>query len=136
MNGGVIDGVQYAPVPYIIAGLRCRYGQLDEETRMAAMTEMLAFRRHPNENINMLLSRYELVRGRARNEGAVVVSVEGCALQLLKACNVSPTQMMNLLQPFNHQLPHTEEQFQQLQNTMRRYLMPLTPKNSLTSLNF
>ena len=131
LNGGVYEGVQYDPVSFIIAGLRGRYGQLDEETRMAAMTEMLAFSRHPQETINMVLSRFELVRGRARGEGQFVMSIEGSALQLMRACHVSPPQMLNLLQPFNHQLPHTEEEFRQLQQTMRRigHILERSPNN-------
>ena len=80
------------------------------------MTEMLAFERHPNEPINTVLSRYELVRCRARDEGNFVMSVEGAALQLLRACQISPAQLMTLLQPLNNNLPVTEVEFRQLQD--------------------
>ena len=43
LSGGNVDGVHRDPVSYIIAGLRARFGQLEEETRIQAMTEMLAF---------------------------------------------------------------------------------------------
>ena len=43
MKGQVCEGVFHDPVSYIIAGLCGRLGQRDEETRLAAMTEMLAF---------------------------------------------------------------------------------------------
>ena len=103
------------------------------------MTGMLAFQRHNNETINMAdiliffvsrlltsilketaLSRYELVRGRARDEGNFVMSVEGAALQLLRAYQISPAQLMTLLQPLNNNLPTTEAEFRQLQDRMRR----------------
>jgi len=136
LNGGVYEGVAYDPVSYIIAGLRGRYGQLDEETRMAAMTELLGFVRHQNETINQVLARYELVRGRARNEGQFVMSVEGSAMQLMRACHVTPSQMMTLLQPFNHNLPATEAEFRQLQSTMRRigHVLEHSPNNVGQSL--
>ena len=85
MNGGVINGQALGPVPYIIAGLQARFALLDEEARLAAMTEMLAFARSPHESINSLLSRYEVVRSRVAAEGQFVMSIEGCSLQLLRA---------------------------------------------------
>ncbi len=53
-------------------------------------TEMLAFSRRSGESINALLARYEIVRQRAPTEGQFVMSIEGCALQILRACNVQP----------------------------------------------
>jgi len=67
--GGVINGQQLDPVSYVITGLYGRFGQLEEETRIAAMTEMLAFAKRSGENINAVLTRYELVRNRAATEG-------------------------------------------------------------------
>ena len=117
--------------------MRGRFGQLDEETRLAAMTEMLAFTRHPNESINMVLSRYDLVRGRARDEGNFVMSVEGAALQLLRACHVNPSQLRTLLQPLNNNLPRTEAEFRQLQDRMRRiyHVQERAPNNIAQSLH-
>ena len=83
-----------------MTALQDRFAALDEETRLASMTEMLAFARRPGESINALLSRYEIVRMRAATEGQFVMSVEGCALQLLRACNIHPQQLFLTLQPF------------------------------------
>eukprot|EP00969_Alexandrium_andersonii_P132173 5844837-Alexandrium_andersonii.AAC.1 len=47
------------------------------------------------------------------------MSHEGYALQLLRACNVSPTQMIQFLQPFQGRLPTTEQEFLVLQTHMR-----------------
>ena len=99
-----VTGQQLDPVSYILAGLEARYGQLDDETRVAAMAKMLAFRRYPNEHINELLTRYDLVRDRAQTEGNFVMSIEGCALFLLQICHTSPHQLMNLMEPFNGRL--------------------------------
>ena len=108
VHGGVSEGRQLDPVSYIMAGLQSRFAQLDDETRLAAMTEMLAFQRLPNEGINAILMRYEICRTRAANEGNFVMSMEGCALQLLRACNVSPQQFMTFLQPTGGRLPTNE----------------------------
>ncbi len=68
MHGGEIGGIRYDPVTYILAGLQMRFGQLDDETRLASMNDFLAFARRPGDNINALLTRYEVVRQRAANE--------------------------------------------------------------------
>ena len=75
------------------------------------MTEFLAFARLPHEDINSMLARYETVRQRAAVEGQIAMPIEFCALQILRACNVAPQHLFNLLQPFNDQLPNTQEQF-------------------------
>ena len=49
------------------------------------MTEMLAFARRPKGIINAVLARYEVARARASAEGGLVMSIEGCALQLFMA---------------------------------------------------
>ena len=74
------------------------------------MTDLLSFGRRSGEGINQVLTRYEIVRQRARAEGFFVMSTEGCALQLLRACGVSTDQMVQLLQPFNTNLPANEQQ--------------------------
>ena len=65
MNGGVVNGVQVDPVTYIAAGLQNRVALLDDEHRLAAMTQLLAFSRRHGESINGMLARYEVVRQRA-----------------------------------------------------------------------
>ena len=85
------------------------------------MTEMLAFTRRPGESINALLARYEIVRQRAATEGQFVMSVEGCALQLLRACNIRPEQLMLLLQPYGGSMPTTDAEFNALVTQLRRH---------------
>ena len=85
------------------------------------MTEMLAFTRRPGEAINAGLARYEIVRQRAAVEGQFVMSMEVCALQLLRACNIQPQHLFTLLQPFRGQLPQDEPQFHELCTQLRRF---------------
>ena len=66
-QGGIVNGQQVDGVTYLIAALQARWGQLEEENRLTAMTEYMAFTRHPNESINNLLTRFEVVRQRAEN---------------------------------------------------------------------
>ena len=85
------------------------------------MSEMLAFARRPSESINAVLARYEVVRQRAALEGQFVMSNEGCALQLLRACGVQAQHLFNVLQPFGGQLPQNDVQFQELCAQLRHY---------------
>ena len=65
INDGVLNGQQLDPVTYIVAGWQGRFAMLDDESRLAAMTQLLACQRHPSETINATLSHYDLVRQRA-----------------------------------------------------------------------
>ena len=119
--GGIRNGQQLDPVTYLLGALHARFAALEEESRLACMTEMLAFQRKPHENINALLARYESVKQRAAIEGQFVMSVEGCSLQLLRACGIQPSQLFIMLQPFGGQLPQTDEHFNQLCTQLRRF---------------
>ena len=101
-------------------GLHARFAPVGEETRLQAMTDLLSFGRRNGEGTNQVLTRCKIVRQRERTEGRFVMSTEGCALQLLRACGVSTNQMMQLLQPFNTNLPANEQQLNALFASMRR----------------
>ena len=62
---------------------------------------------------------------------------EFCALQILKACNVAPQHLFNLLQPFDNQLPNNAEQFNALCRTLRRHghIAERMPGNIASALN-
>ena len=121
MFGGVQNGVHVDPVTYILAGLHSRFSPLEEESRLTAMTEFMAFARKPGEPINSVLSRYETVRQRAAMEGQFTMPIEGCSLQLFRALGVGAQQLMTLLQPFNGQLPRNQQQFNEMCQNLRRY---------------
>ena len=121
MNGGLHNGVMVDPVTYVIAGLHARFSPLEEESRLSAMTEMMAFTRKPGESINAVLSRYEVVRQRAALEGQFTMPIGGCALQLFRAIGVGPQHMMTLLQPIGGQLPTNDLEFATVCQSLRRY---------------
>ena len=73
---------------------------------------MLSFSRRRNENISALLALYETVRQRAAVEGQFIMSIEGCALQLLRVSGVQTQHFFTLFQPYGGRLPQTDEQFQ------------------------
>ena len=82
----MVNGLQVDPVTCLLSGLAGRFAALEGESRLRSTTEMLTFTRRLGGNINALLARYETVRQRAVIEGQFVLSVEGCSLQLLRAC--------------------------------------------------
>jgi hypothetical protein len=116
--------------------LQLRFANLEEESRLQSMTEMLAFARKPGENVNALLARYEVVRQRAANEGRFVMSIEGCALQLLRATGVQPAQLTTLFQQFGGRLPMNEVEYQALITQVRRqgHIYEAAPGNIATIL--
>ena len=131
MHGGVVNGQQLDPVSYIIHGFHTRFALLDEEAILSAMTEMMAFARRPNESINALLSRHEVVRQRAAAEGQFVMSIEGLSLQILRTRSVNSQQLFQCLQSFNGRLPTNEVQFRELTSSLRRvgHILGHTPNS-------
>ena len=115
-GGEIVD-----PVTYLLGSLHSRFSALEEESSLSAMTEMMAFARRPGENVNSLIARYETVRQRAALEGQFVMTMPGCALQLIKACGMGPQHLFILLQPFQGRLPMNENQFRELCTQLRRY---------------
>ena len=87
-NGGVFNGIQLDPVSCLLQGLSHRFAPLDDESRLRAAQKLLIFSRRPHETIDALITRFELVRNRARQEGGgAQVSTETASLLLLRACN-------------------------------------------------
>ena len=136
-RGGPVNGVHLDPVSFILSGLQNRYAQLSDETRLAAMVEYQAFARYPNEGINQVLDRFDIVRTRAESEGHYVQNVEACALQLLRCCHTNTQQLLTYTQPFGGRLPATEDEFREMQSHMRRlgHILEHAPNNLAQSLH-
>ena len=63
------------------------------------------FERDGREPIDQLITRLDIVRQRANQQGQMTVSVLGLVWMLLKACRANDQQLMQLLQPFNGVFP-------------------------------
>ena len=135
-NGGMINGVQLDPVSFLLHGLQMRFAPLDEETRLRATQDLLAFARRPGESIDALISRFELTRARARNEGGGTLGVETASLLLLRACGVNTQQFQVLTQPFGLRLPTTEAELAQMCHHLRRmgHIVERHPQSIATGL--
>ena len=120
LQGGLVNGVQVDAMTYIMHALAERYGQLGEEVRLSAISELFTFSAQRNERIDDLLTRFDVLHERAQAEGQMHMSVQALVWLLLKACNVTDSQLQQLLAPTQGLFPANADQFAALQVQMRR----------------
>ncbi|CAE8605145.1 unnamed protein product [Polarella glacialis] len=135
--GGLINGVQADPMTFLMHSLSERYAQLGEETRLAAITELMTFQRNGHERIDDLITRFDIIRQRANDQGQMALSVQGLTWILLRACQVNDTQLMQLLAPMQGLFPGTEAEYSQLRTVLRRmgHIIERTPGNIAQQLH-
>lgn len=98
---------------YLLGQLAIHFAPLGEEARMAAMSELMQFQRHPHETIGALLSRFMSLRHRSTQQGVgMTMNWEGESWLLVRACGVNRNQLLSLLQPLQGRFPSTEAEFQ------------------------
>ena len=131
VNGGNVNGRHVDGTTYIMHILAERYGQLGEEARLSSITDLMNFNRVGNERVDDLITRFEIIRQRARDQGTLTMSIEGLAWILLKSCQINDTQLLNLLQPFGGRFPTTEQELRDLYGALRRMgqIMERRPNN-------
>ena len=137
-NGGVINGQHLDPVSFLIHGLSTRFSPLDDEIRIRAAQDLLQFQRKGNESVDVLITRFETIRSRARAEGGGAnVSTESASLILLRAIGVSSEQFQRLTQPFGLRLLNSEAELAQLMHQLRRmgHIIEHHPSNIADSLH-
>ena len=115
------SGVHLDPCTYLVERLQSQFADHEEETRLAAMTEHMAFHRRPNETISAMLTRLEVSRARAAQEGGLVMNVEATALQILRACGVRASDANHVLRDTQGELPQTEQQLNTLRMRLRTW---------------
>ena len=71
LHGGQVNGVHVDALTFLLHTLAERFGPLGEESRMKAMVEIFNFDRKPGESIDELLTRFDLTRQTAANEGGI-----------------------------------------------------------------
>ena len=136
VQGGPINGVQTDPLTYIMHLLAENYAQLGEEVRLSSLTELLSFQRRAGEMADELLTRFDAVRMRAVQMGQLDISPQGLSWMLLKSVGVSDSQLLQLMQPLDNQLPNTPQQYRELLQRIRRmaHVMEQRPNNIAQSL--
>ena len=120
-QGGQVGGQQLDPVTFLLTQLAAHYAPFGEEQRVSGMTELMSFHRAPNERTDALVARFRTLRWRAAQGGAgMLMNWEGYSWLLLRACGVNPTQLLQLLQPFQGRFPNTQQEFEDIQLALRR----------------
>ena len=120
VNGGLINGAQVDALTFLMHSLSERYAPLGEESRLKAMTEIFNFQRLSGESVDDLLTRFDITRQVAADEGGVGLNVQALSWFLLKACRPSDDQLLRLLSPFQGRYPQNDAEFRQLQDGIRR----------------
>ncbi|CAE8619736.1 unnamed protein product [Polarella glacialis] len=135
--GGLINGVQADPMTFLMHSLSERYAQLGEETRLSAIAELMTFQRNGHERIDDLITRFDIIRQRANDQGQMALSVQGLTWILLRACQVNDTQLTQLLAPMQGLFPGTEAEYSQLRIILRRmgHIIERSPGNIAQQLH-
>ena len=131
VRGGLVNGVAVDPLTFLMHSLQERFGNLGEEVRVQAITELMSFHRRGHEPIDALLVRFDSIRTRAAEQGGAIVSIQGVTWILLRAIGVSDTQLIQLLMPFQGLFPATEAELTQLKTALRRmgHILERAPGN-------
>ena len=119
-QGGVINGQVLDPVSYLIMRLYQRFAQFQVETELIAAADFEQFHRRNGESIDEMLSRYEITRERATNEGGIQTDPRQCAVQLMRVLHIQPTYLPQLLLFNNGELPNNEGALNQMCQNIRR----------------
>ena len=120
-TGGMVGGQHLDPLAYLLHGLGSRFGPLDDEVRPRSAQDLLNFSRRAGESTDAILSRFDIVRQRARSDGGgATVSIETASLILLRAIGVNHQQFQQLTQPLGFRLPSNEMEYLQLTHSIRR----------------
>ena len=125
-NGQVLDlndgnGPQpQTGVTVLLRGLARRFAALDVENSIKAIAELMSFRRQAGESVDQTLARFDVTRHRAEQQANFQLGPTGFAWLLLNSLGVPPALWSQFLQPFQGNIPQTEDQLQQLIGHIRR----------------
>ena len=97
-----------------------RFAPLEAEMTQRAMHEMMTFSRKHGENIDALLTRFDMVRNRAIQRGGLAMTHQGLGWVLMRACGISTEQWDRILDVNQGQMPRNEEELQRIGDRLRR----------------
>ena len=106
---------------YLLDRLKTQFEDRETETRLAAMIEHISFQRRQNETISSMLTRLEVSRAKAAQEGGMTMNAELTALQLLRACGITARDATHILRDANGNLPETEQAFALLRQRLKEW---------------
>ena len=102
------NGTQLNGMECLGRALSRRFAPLGFETCLTSMTEYLQFRRGAGESIDQALTRWEILKARAHENGELQVSPPGRTLMLLAALGLPRSKWPLILIATNGQFPRTD----------------------------
>ena len=117
----------------LIDALNRRYGALAQELEVFSINEFFTFRRMSGETFDALLTRFELMRGRALANANFDMTVCGIAWYLLTITGYPRSQWTLLLAPTLGALPNTQPQYDAMIAYIRRQ-SHMTEKGASTDI--
>ena len=106
---------------YILQALAGKFMPLDDEMNLRALADLYGFARLGNENIDTMLTRWEVVMQRARTRAGIAIQPHHAAWMLLLALRIPGEYWVHVLTPFQGQLPTTEQQYRQFVEYLKRF---------------
>jgi hypothetical protein len=104
----------------LLENLERQFGLLPQEQQISAISEYLNFKRKTNESTDETITRNEMARVRARQRGQFHISPSGAAWILLNTMHIPLERWPILLAPSQGNLPHTEPEYHQFLQYLRR----------------
>ena len=121
MSGGMTpDGITANPLELLLSRLQHAFGHLDEEIQMHAAREYDDFRRLPQESIDSLTQRFEMMRIRVAKESGLIKPWYDLSRDLLKHANVDVHCFRELTRDYNYSFPDTHDRYNRLVIDLRR----------------
>ena len=123
LRDGDVDqmtGQQVTGLTLLVTVLARRYAPLEAENCTRSISEFLQFRRAPNESIDNVLVRYDILRHRAQQRAGFAINVTGLSWLLLQALQLSSESWDRLLSPLGGNMPNNEQEFGELTERVRR----------------
>ena len=99
---------------------RYDYAPSEAENCTRSISEFLQFRRAPNERIDNVLVRYDILRYRAQQRAGFAINVTGLSWLLLQSLQLSSESWDRLLSPLGGNMPSTDQEFADLTERVRR----------------
>eukprot|EP00434_Breviolum_minutum_P026800 symbB.v1.2.023686.t2/scaffold2188.1/size86315/1 len=97
-----------------------RYAPLDAENVTKSISDFLNFRRMPNESIDSVLVRFDILRNRAHQRAGFMINWTGLSWLLLQALQLNAETWDRLLAPLGGQMPADDAQLNDLMDRVRR----------------
>ena len=107
-------------MPLMLDTLRIMFGHFDEENRLIPMLKMMSFKRLDKESFAEMLTRFDIVREDSENEAAFFLSIEACAMIIVRNVKLDVELFIKLFKPLGMRLPRTQVEFDNLIHEIRK----------------